>query len=101
MALLAEQFEVLPVQRDAWVVDVLRGEVNLVVNDLARATAPLAKAVLRLEVGVAAALPGCGLVEPAGPGLHSCPVLPLRRPPSALTLWRPADHALALIFPVG
>src|SRR5690606_1461313 len=67
---LAQQLQVLKIQRHRRVVDVLGRQVHPVVDDLAAGPAPLTQAVPIGDVCRPGALPGFRLVEPPCPWFH-------------------------------
>src|SRR5690606_12522669 len=71
VALLAEKLQVLEVQRHRRVVDVVRRQVDLVVNDLAAGAAPLTQPVPVSDVSLPAPPPRFRLVEPPCPWFHT------------------------------
>jgi hypothetical protein len=73
VAVLTQRFEVIPVQRNAWVVYVLGRQPYLVVRYRSCATASLTYPELAREKCESALFPSLALVEPLSPGLHGSP----------------------------
>jgi hypothetical protein len=75
VALSTDQLEVVPIEDDVWVGDVLRSDVNPVVNDVTRLIDPgsqtdLTQTADALGIGRTAVLPCLGFVESLGVLFH-------------------------------
>src|SRR2546428_656319 len=80
VTVLAEQLQVVPVQRDCWIIDVLWGQQFLMVNDQSRLSAPLAQTESRSKEGIPAPTPRRAVVKPLGKlSRHSSPPFHLER----------------------
>lgn len=81
VAFLAQQFEVLMIQRHSRIVDVLRCQVNLVMHNLPRPATPLAETVFGNKISVTATPPRFGLVKVSRPWFHVLTPQSTRTPP--------------------
>ena len=64
---MAEQLQVVPIQGDGWIVDILWGQFNFVVDLFTRFAAYLTEGESGLRICLAALAPGPAVVEGLGP----------------------------------
>src|SRR5690606_572014 len=81
MAFLTEQLQVIKAQGNLRVVDVIRRQINLVVDDLAAGAASLTQTVPVGDVCRPGSLPDFRFIEPPRPWFHMITPLGARRAP--------------------